>query len=395
MTAPHEVLGTPAPAWRAAEDVAMLEDMTRRFMADEVAPDYEAYESQGRVPRSVWRKAGEAGLLCASMPEAHGGAGGTYAHETVIAEAMGHVGVDGFGLALHNSIVAPYILHYGSQEQKERWLPRMATGELIGAIAMTEPGAGSDLQGVKTTATKDGNQYRIDGSKTFITNGQNANLIIVVAKTDPTQGAKGTSLVIVETEDGNGDGIEGFSRGRNLDKVGLKGNDTSELFFDGVRVPTANLLGTDEGRGFYQLMEQLPQERLLIANQGICVIERALAVTIDYVKERRAFGSRVIDFQNTQFKLAEMKTEATVARVFVDDCVTKHLDGALDATTASMAKYWVTDLQCKIVDECVQLFGGYGFMNEYPIARMWRDSRVQRIYGGTNEIMKLLIARSL
>ena len=395
MTQPHEALGVAPPAWRAADDVAMLEDMTRRFMADEVAPDYEEYEKQGRVPRSVWHKAGEAGLLCASMPEAYGGAGGTYAHEAVIAEAMGHAGVDGFGLALHNSIVAPYILHYGSDEQKERWLPRMATGELIGAIAMTEPGAGSDLQGVKTTATKDGNQYRIDGSKTFITNGQNANLIIVVAKTDPSQGAKGTSLIIVETDEKDGEPVEGFGRGRNLDKVGLKGNDTSELFFDGVRVPTSNLLGAEEGRGFYQLMEQLPQERLLIANQGICVIERALAVTIDYVKERRAFGGRVIDFQNTQFKLAECKTEATVARVFVDDCVEKHLRGALDATTASMAKYWVTDLQCRIVDECVQLHGGYGFMNEYPIARMWRDSRVQRIYGGTNEIMKLLIARSL
>ena len=395
MTQPHEVLGHPAPAWRAAEDVAILEDMTRRFMAEVVAPDYEDYEAQGRVPRSVWEKAGDAGLLCASMPEEFGGAGGTYAHETVIAEAMGHVGVDGFGLALHNSIVAPYILHYGSQEQKERWLPKMASGELIGAIAMTEPGAGSDLQGVKTTAVKDGNHYKIDGSKTFITNGQNANLIVVVAKTDPKEGHRGTSLIIVETDDENGEPIDGFRRGRNLDKVGLKGNDTSELFFDGVRVPTSNLLGPVEGKGFYQLMEQLPQERLLIANQGICVIERALAVTIDYVKERKAFGSRVIDFQNTQFKLAEMKTEATIARVFVDNCVERHLAGDLDATTASMAKYWVTDLQCKIVDECVQLHGGYGFMNEYPIARMWRDSRVQRIYGGTNEIMKLLIARSL
>ena len=389
MNHPSEVLQTATPAWRQ-DDVAMLEDMANRFMAEEVAPHYERFEKQEMVDRATWEKAGEAGLLCASMPEAYGGGGGTYAHEAVIAEAIGHQGVDGFGLALHNSIVAPYVLHYGSEEQKEKWLPRMASGELIGAIAMTEPGAGSDLQGVKTSAVKDGNHYKINGSKTFITNGQHANLIVLVVKTDPSQGAKGTSLIIIET-----DGLEGFERGRNLDKVGLKANDTSELFFNDVRVPTANLLGAEEGSGFYQLMEQLPQERLLIANQAICAIERALMLTIDYVKERRAFGNRIIDFQNTQFKLAELKTEASVARVFVDDCVARHLEGGLDATTASMAKYWTTDLQCKVMDECVQLFGGYGYMNEYPIARMFRDARVQRIYGGTNEIMKLLIARSL
>ena len=389
MNHPSEVLQTATPAWRQ-DDVAMLEDMANRFMAEEVAPHYERFEKQEMVDRATWEKAGEAGLLCASMPEAYGGGGGTYAHEAVIAEAIGHQGVDGFGLALHNSIVAPYVLHYGSEEQKEKWLPRMASGELIGAIAMTEPGAGSDLQGVKTSAVKDGNHYKINGSKTFITNGQHANLIVLVVKTDPSQGAKGTSLIIIET-----DGLEGFERGRNLDKVGLKANDTSELFFNDVRVPTSNLLGAEEGSGFYQLMEQLPQERLLIANQAICAIERALMLTIDYVKERRAFGNRIIDFQNTQFKLAELKTEASVARVFVDDCVARHLEGGLDATTASMAKYWTTDLQCKVMDECVQLFGGYGYMNEYPIARMFRDARVQRIYGGTNEIMKLLIARSL
>lgn len=386
---PSEVLGTPRPDWRGG-DVAMLEDMANQFFEKEVLPHYDRFEKQEMVDREIWEKSGEAGLLCASMPEEYGGAGGTYAHEAVIAEALGHQGVDGFGLALHNSIVAPYILHYGSEDQKKKWLPKMASGELIGAIAMTEPGAGSDLQGVKTTALKDGNQYKINGSKTFITNGQHANIIIVVAKTDPSQGARGTSLIVVETDD-----LEGFERGRNLDKVGLKTNDTSELFFNDVRVPTANLLGSEEGRGFYQLMEQLPQERLLIANQAICAIERALALTIDYVKERKAFGKAIIDFQNTQFKLAELKTEATVARVFVDDCVARHLKGELDATTASMAKYWVTDLQCKVMDECVQLFGGYGYMNEYPIARMFRDARVQRIYGGTNEIMKLLIARSL
>jgi acyl-CoA dehydrogenase len=368
----------------------MLYDMASRFLSTEIAPRYEEFEKAEKFDRESWEKAGAAGLLCASMPEEYGGAGGTYAHESAIAEAIGHVGVDGFGIALHNAIVAPYILHYGSEEQKRKWLPRMATGELIGAIAMTEPGAGSDLQGVKTRAERDGNQYRINGSKTFITNGQNANLIVVVTKTDPSQGAKGTSLIVVETDE-----AEGFERGRNLDKIGLKANDTSELFFNDLRVPTANLLGHDEGQGFVQLMQQLPQERLLIGAQAIAMIERALAVTIEYVKERRAFGKAIIDFQNTQFKLAELKTEATVGRIFYNDCVARHLDGGLDAVTASMCKLWLTDLQCKLVDECLQLFGGYGYMNEYPIARMFRDARVQRIYGGTNEVMKLLIARSL
>ncbi|MCV0395881.1 MAG: acyl-CoA dehydrogenase family protein [Rhizobiaceae bacterium] len=368
----------------------MLYDMATKFLEAEIAPRYDEFEKNEIVDRASWEKAGANGLLCASMPEEYGGSGGTYAHESAIIEAIGHVGVDGFGIVLHNAIVAPYILHYGSEEQKRKWLPRMASGELIGAIAMTEPGAGSDLQGVKTRAEKTGNQYTINGSKTFITNGQNANLIVVVAKTDPAKGAKGTSLIVVETDE-----VEGFERGRNLDKIGLKANDTSELFFNDVKVPTANLLGAEEGQGFIQLMEQLPQERLLIGGQAIGMIERALAVTIDYVKERKAFGKAIIDFQNTQFKLAELKTEATVGRVFYNDCVARHLDGGLDPVTASMAKGWLTDLQCKIVDECLQLFGGYGYMNEYPIARMYRDARVQRIYGGTNEIMKLLIARSL
>ncbi|MEM7302534.1 MAG: acyl-CoA dehydrogenase family protein [Pseudomonadota bacterium] len=384
-----DALQVAEPEWKT-EDVSMLEDMANRFFEAEVAPHYGRFEKQEMVDREIWEKAGEAGLLCASMPEEFGGGGGTYAHESVITDAIGHQGVDGFGLALHNSIVAPYILHYGSEEQKQKWLPKMATGELIGAIAMTEPGAGSDLQGVKTSAVKDGNHYLINGSKTFITNGQHANIIVLVTKTDPSQGARGTSLMVIETDE-----VEGFKRGRNLDKVGLKSNDTSELFFDNVRIPTSNLLGPEEGQGFIQLMEQLPQERLLIANQAICAIEKALAITIDYVKERKAFKKAVIDFQNTQFKLAELKTDATVGRVFINDCVAKHLEGGLDPTTASMAKLWLTDLQCKVMDECVQLHGGYGFMNEYPIARMFRDARVQRIYGGTNEIMKVLIARSL
>lgn len=389
MTNPAAVLQAPSPVWKT-EDVVMLQDMATKWLEAEIAPHYEAFEKAEIFDRESWRKAGEAGLLCASMPEAYGGSGGTYAHESAIIEAISHVGVDGFGIALHNSIVAPYILHYGSEEQKRKWLPKMATGELIGAIAMTEPGAGSDLQGVKTTARKDGNHYVVNGSKTFITNGQLANIIIVVAKTDPAAGAKGTSLIVIETDE-----VEGFRRGRNLDKIGLKSNDTSELFFDGVRVPTANLLGPEEGMGFVQLMQQLPQERLQIGATAVAMMERALALTIDYVKERKAFGKAIIDFQNTQFKLAEIKTEVTVARAFYDQCAGEHVEGRLTPVTASMAKYWLTDLQNKVVDECLQLFGGYGYMNEFPIARMYRDARVQRIYGGTNEIMKLLIARSL
>jgi acyl-CoA dehydrogenase len=386
---PQEILNVPKPIWES-DEVSMVRDMAIKFLEAEIAPNYADYEKDEIIPLAQWEKAGANGLLCASVPEEYGGAGGTYAHEAAIIEALGHTGVDGFGIALHSAIVAPYILNHGSEEQKQKWLPRLATGELIGAIAMTEPGAGSDLQGVKTSAVKDGNQYRINGSKTFITNGQNANLIIVVAKTDPSKGAKGTSLIVIET-----DGLEGFERGRNLDKIGMKSNDTSELFFNDVKVPTSNLIGAEEGLGFIQLMTELPQERLIIANQAIAAIETALALTIDYVKERKAFGKAIIDFQNTQFKLAELKSEATAMRVFVNHCVEQHLQGKLDAATASMVKYLSTDLQGKMMDECLQFFGGYGYMNEYPIARMFRDARVQRIYGGTNEIMKLLIARTL
>jgi acyl-CoA dehydrogenase len=383
-------LQVPSPAWRD-EEIGMFADSVDRFLKDHTPPaETERWRENGITPRELWTKAGEAGLLCLSAPEAYGGMGGDYRHEVVLMEELGRHGADHWGISLHNAIVAPYITHYGTEEQKQRWLPRLATGELIGAIAMTEPGAGSDLQGVKTTALAQGNQLVLNGSKTFITNGQLANFILVVAKTDPSQGAKGISLIGLET-----DGAEGFRRGRNLDKIGMEGNDTSELFFDDVRLPGENLLGGEPGRGFYQLMEQLPQERLNIAVQGLAVIEAALAYTIDYVKGRNAFGKRVIDFQNTQFVLAECKTEATIARVFVDHCIERLVAGALDASTASMAKYWVTDLQMSVVDRCLQLFGGYGYMNEYPIARMWKDARVQRIYGGTNEIMKLLIARTL
>ena len=385
------VLNVEKPAFMAEEDIAIFEDAVGKFF-DEHAPEATVakWRKNHCVDRDMWTKAGEAGLLGLSTPEQYGGAGGDYRHEVVLMEQLGLKGVDGFGASLHNAIVMPYIFHYGTEEQKQRWLPRMATGELVGAIAMTEPGAGSDLQGIKTTAKKVGNQYVINGSKTFITNGQTANLICVVVKTDPTAGARGTSLIFVET-----DGAEGFERGRNLDKLGQEAQDTSELFFNDVKVPTENLLGVDEGQGFFQLMGQLPQERLNIAVQGMATIERALELTIAYVKDRKAFGKAVIDFQNTQFVLAECKTEATVARVFVNHCIGQHLEGKLDAATASMAKYWVSGLENKIVDRCLQLFGGYGFMNEYPIARMYKDSRIQRIYGGTNEIMKLLIARTL
>jgi len=382
-------LQVETPAYMT-EDLRIFAEGVGKFLAREAVPHAERYIANHQVDRELWNKAGEAGLLCASTPEEYGGAGGSFAHEAVIIDQLGKTGVDGWGISLHNAIAAPYILHYGTEEQRRRFLPRLASGELVSAIAMTEPGTGSDLQAVKTTAKRDGNSYVVNGSKTFITNGGTANLVIVVAKTDPAEGARGTSLVLVET-----DGAAGFRRGRILDKIGQKANDTAELFFDDVRVPAENLLGGEEGRGFIQLMQQLPQERLIIACQGLAVIERALAVTSDYVKERKAFGKSLLEFQNTQFKLAEVKTEATVAKVFVQHCIDLHLRGKLDATMASMAKLWVTEVQGRTVDECLQLHGGYGYINEYPIARMYADARVQRIYGGTNEIMKLLIARSL
>jgi len=372
------------------EDLVLLEEQARRFCQAEFAPHVERWNEQGTYEHEVWQKAGAAGLLCASMPEEYGGAGGTFAHETVINMEFSRAGFDSFGAPLHSGIVAPYILRYGTEDQKKRWLPKLATGELIGAIAMTEPGTGSDLQGVRTSAVKRGNRYVLNGSKTFITNGQHANLIVVVAKTDPKQGAKGVSLMVVETDD-----APGFRRGRKLKKLGLDSADTSELFFEDVSLPAENLLGREEGQGFAQLMNELPQERLLVATHAMAMMERALQLTIDYVKERQAFGKKIIEFQNTQFVLAECKTELTVARVFMDHCVTRHVAGELDTVTASMAKYWLTDLQAKVIDRCLQLFGGYGFMDEYPISRMYRDARVMRIYAGTNEIMKLLIARSL
>lgn len=380
---------TARPSWKT-DELVMFEEEVAKFYTRELAPHVEKWRDQGVVDRWAWEKAGEQGLLCMSMPEEYGGLGGTFAHEQISIEQQIKAGVEGFGAALHNTIVAPYILHYGTEEQKRRWLPKMASGELIGAIAMTEPGTGSDLQAVRTTALKDGNQYVVNGQKTFITNGQTANIVIVVAKTDPGEGAGGVSLMVVETDE-----VEGFERGRNLKKLGNKAQDTSELFFNDVKIPTENLLGTDEGQGFFQLMEQLPQERHEIAVQGMANIERALELTLDYVKERQAFGRPILNFQNTQFKLAECKAKATMAKVFVDYCTEQLIEGKLDASTASMSKMLLSDLENEIIDECLQLFGGYGYMDEYPISRMYADARVQRIYGGTNEIMKLLIARTL
>ena len=372
------------------EELSMLQDSAGRFFDREFVPHEEDWAKAGIMPREMWNKAGEAGLLLASVPEEYGGAGGTFAHESVILYEQGRANVRSLGNAVHSGIVAQYILAYGSEEQKRRWLPKMAAGELVGAIAMTEPGTGSDLQAVRTTARMTGNQYVVNGQKTFITNGQHADLVIVVAKTDPKEKARGVSLIVVETAE-----AEGFSRGRNLEKLGLKAQDTSELFFDDVKVPTANLLGTEEGQGFFQLMNQLPQERLIIGVGACAAMDLAIELTTDYVKQRKAFGKSVMDFQNTRFKLAECKTEAHIARVFVDNCLQRHLAGDLDVTTAAMVKWWCAQKQNEVIDECLQLFGGYGFMDEFPISRMYADARVQKIYGGTNEIMKELIARSL
>ncbi|MCF3940391.1 acyl-CoA dehydrogenase family protein [Gordonia sp. Z-3] len=379
---------TDRSAWET-DELAALRDLSRSFCEKEIKPNIERFIDQHHVDRELWNKAGELGLLCMSIPEEYGGGGGTFAHEAVLIEEQARIADSSWGASLHNGIVAHYLLAYGSEEQKQTWLPKMASGEVVGAIAMTEPGTGSDLQNVKTKASRQGDEYVIDGSKTFITNGGQADLIIVVAKTDVGEGAKGISLILVEAE------REGFRRGRVLDKVGQRGQDTSELFFDGVRVPTSNLLGAEEGQGFIQLMQQLPQERLIIAVASVAGMEAAVAQTLEYTKDRTAFGRPIFGFQNTKFKLAEAATETRIARVFVDDCIVKHLDGRLDIPTVAMAKWWTSDRAMVVADECLQLFGGYGYMNEYPIARMWADNRVQKIYAGTNEIMKEIIARSL
>ncbi|MCL4687583.1 MAG: acyl-CoA dehydrogenase family protein [Burkholderiales bacterium] len=360
-----------------------------RFLEAEVLPNLGRYEAQGYIDREVWRKGGAAGFLCPTMPEEYGGAGADRRYSVVVFEETARRGaVSLLGWSLHSDIVAPYLLHYGAEEVKRAWLPRMATGEAIGAIAMTEPGAGSDLQAIATRAVRDGDHYRLSGSKTFITNGWHCDLVVVAAKTDPAQGARGTSLFVVDTAS------PGFTKGRPLEKVGLKAQDTAELFLDDVRVPAANRLG-EEGRGFACLMQELPWERLQIAITAVALAEGVLEETIAYCRDRKAFGKPLLEFQNTRFALAEAKTELQAARVFVDRCIELVLAGTLDAATASMAKYWCSDLQCKVIDACVQLHGGNGYMREYAVARAWADARASRIYGGTNEIMKELISRSL
>ena len=371
------------------DDVRMFRDNVRAFIAKEFVPQQARWRAQHGPDADAWLKAARAGLLLSDVPEAYGGGGGTFAHECVVLEELARAGVH-FGSQVHTT-VAHYILAYGTEEQKRRWLPRMGRGELVGAIAMTEPGAGSDLQAIQTLARREGDEYVISGSKTFITNGMRAGLVCVAARTNPkTVGMRAISLIVVES-----DGLAGYRAGRPLEKVGMHQQDTCELFFDSVRVPAANLLGPSEGRGFAQLMEQLPYERLQIAVGAVAMAEQAVEITTRYVKERKAFGKPLLDLQNTRFKLAECKTRAQIGRVFLDSCIERYLAGRLDETSTAMAKYWLTEMQCRIVDECVQLHGGYGYMTEYPIARMWADARVQRIYAGSNEIMKELIAWSL
>ena len=373
------------------DELVMFDNSVSRALA-EIAPEARLakWRDDGIVERAAWTEMAQAGLLGVSVATEYGGAGGDLRHEAVLLRHLGLIGAEGWGVPLHNGICAGYIERYGTPEQRQRWLPKIVSGEAITAIAMTEPGTGSDLQGIRTTAQRRGNGFALTGQKTFITNGQLADLIIVVAKTDSDAGSKGVSLMVVETED-----AAGFERGRNLEKIGLAMGDTSELFFDDVHVPVDNLLGGEEGHGLYQLMKELPKERLIIALECLAMIEAALGHTLDYVRERKAFGKRLLDFQNTQFVLADCKTEATIGRGFVDECIAHYLAGNLDAATASMAKYWLSEHAQTIVDRCQQFFGGYGYMTEYPIARMYQDVRVKRIYGGTSEIMKTLIARTL
>jgi acyl-CoA dehydrogenase len=371
------------------EDVQLFRKTAKRFINEEFVPHEARWREQHRVDSDAWTKAGEVGILLTDVPEEYGGGGGDYCYEAVVTEELCYAGVH-FGHGVH-SIAAHYILDYGTEEQKKYWLPRMAAGELIGSIAMSEPIAGSDLQNIKTMAKRQGECLVITGSKTFITNGWHTNLIVLAVKTGESgAGAKGISLVIVETKD-----LQGYRVGRTLEKVGMHGQDTCELFFDDIRVPAKNLLGGVEGRGFYQMMEQLPYERMGVSVGATATTEQAVAITIKHCKDRMAFGKPLLDFQNTRFKLAECKAQAHIMRVFVDDCIERLVAGKLDTATAAMAKYWLSERECAIIDECVQLHGGYGYMMEYPITRMWADSRVQRIYAGTNEIMKELIARSL
>ena len=379
---------TIASPW-ATPELEDLRDAVRRFALEEILPHQERWRKQQHVDRALWRKGGELGILLADVPEEYGGSGGNFAHMAVVFEELGYAGDMAFGLHVH-AIVAHYILNPGTEAQKRKYLPLLASGEMVAAIAMSEPGAGSDLKGIRTTALAAADGYHLNGSKTFISNGYLADLIVVVAKTDPAAGAKGVSLMLLETKDN-----PGFRVGRILEKVGQKGQDTCELFFDDAHVAPDNVLGGVEGRGFAQLMTELPYERTILGVAGVAVIERALKLTVEHTRERQVFGQALIEMQNTRFVLAEIKTEATIARIFIDRCIEDMVAGRMDTVMASMAKYWISDLQCKVVDQCVQLFGGYGYMLEYPIAQMYVDARVQRIYGGANEIMKEIIARSL
>ncbi len=372
------------------EDLQLFRDSARRFIEKEVAPQEAHWAEQGHVDRPIWNRFGHAGLLCPSIPEQYGGGGGHFGHDAVVALEMGRALAIGPNVNVHSGIVAQYILRYGTEEQKLRWLPKMASGEFVGAIAMTEPGAGSDLKSVKTQAIRSGDDWVISGAKTFITNGWLADLVCVVVKTETGAGARGVSLIVVETKD-----LSGYRRGKILEKIGLKGQDTSELFFDGVRVPYSNLLGVETGKGFGQLMEQLPQERMIIALGCVATMQRAVEETAAYARARVVFGQPLLSLQNTRFKLAECSTKATVARHFVDSCMAMVLQGKLDNETAAMAKWWCTQANCEVVDECLQIHGGYGYMTEYPIARMYVNARAGKIYGGSNEIMKELIARGL
>ncbi|GAA2644689.1 acyl-CoA dehydrogenase family protein [Nonomuraea recticatena] len=371
------------------EEHLLFQETVREFMAREVLPHHAQWEKDGIVPREVWKKAGELGMFGFSVPEEYGGAGITdFRYNAVIVEEIIRTGASGLGFSLHNDVMAPYLVDLTNDEQKQRWLPGFVSGELITAIAMTEPGAGSDLQGIRTTAVREGDHYVVNGQKTFITNGINADLVVVVAKTDPSAGARGTTLLVVER------GMEGFGRGRNLDKIGMKAQDTAELFFENVRVPVTNRLGEEDGQGFFQLMNNLPQERMSIAVAAVAAAEAVLEQTIEYCKTRQAFGRTIGSFQNTRFVLAELATETEIARHFVDKCVVALNAGQLSAVDAAKAKWWTTELQNKVIDRCLQLHGGYGYMMEYPVAKAWVDSRVQTIYGGTTEIMKEIIGRS-
>lgn len=381
-------LFTTTSSWKEDEHL-IFADSVRRFFAKEVSPNIERWAEQGICDREFWQKAGKVGILGGSIPEEYGGSEGGYAYDSIVMYEQGLAADSSWGFGIH-SIVMHYILAYGSEDQKSRWLPRMVRGELIGALAMSEPNAGSDLQAIQTSARKEGNLYHINGSKIYITNGMSAGLIVTAVKTDKSEGSKGVSLIVIEVDE-----TEGFSRGKKLAKLGMHGNDTAELFFENAKVPMTNLLGPEEGKGFYQMMNQLPWERLVIAIGALGAMDYAINLTVRFVKERKAFGKRVMDFQNTRFKLAECKTRCELLRSFINDCIGRIETNDLDASTASMAKYWGSQTQNEVIDECLQLHGGYGYMQECPISRLYADARVQMIYGGTNEIMKELIARSL